>query len=141
MVAANAHDMNAHDMSSHDMNGQGMARRYARDSQRALVASAASVVTTATTAAVCALPLVAIVLGVGGFGWLTRYAYLRGPASWATLALLLYGFWRVYGCRMTCADPGAAFTRRRAARALLWFCTALALTVNLFEYVVLPRLV
>jgi hypothetical protein len=108
-----------------------------RDDTLALLASAGGLLTTLATGAACVGPLLAILLGVGGFGWLTRYAHLRVPASVATAVLLAAGFYQLYrrtpvACRRTPAQ--------RRARALLWSATAVALAINLFEYVIFPRL-
>jgi hypothetical protein len=94
-------------------------------------------VTTVATGLACVGPFVAILLGVGGFGWLTRYAHLRVPATLLTVAVLAYGFFHMYGKRSR-ACP--ASTSARIGRVLLWTATVLAVGVNVFEYVVLPRL-
>lgn len=105
------------------------------DAKLGLLAAAAGLLTTLTTAAACVGPFVAILLGVGGFGWLTRYAHLRVPATVLTALVLGIGFWRLYGPR-TCRRSSG----RRAARGLLWLASALAVAVNVFEYAVMPRL-
>lgn len=95
--------------------------------------------TTAATGIACVGPFVAILLGVGGFGWLTQYAHLRVPATLLTVAVLAFGFVRMYGKRSRdCASRPS--TSARIGRVLLWTATVLAVGVNLFEYVVLPRL-
>lgn len=95
--------------------------------------------TTVATGAACVGPFIAILLGVGGFGWLTRYAHLRVPATLLTVAVLAYGFFRLYGKRArTCSSPRPATAR--IGRVLLWTATVLAVGINVFEYVVLPRL-
>ncbi|MFW6052131.1 MAG: hypothetical protein ACODAU_13215 [Myxococcota bacterium] len=95
--------------------------------------------TAVATGIACVGPFVAILLGVGGFGWLTRYAHLRVPATLLTAAILGFGFYRVYGKRSGACAANAP-TRRRLARVLLWSATVLAVGINVFEYVVLPRL-
>ena len=105
-------------------------------------AATASLLGSIVTGAVCALPLVAIVLGVGGLGWLTQYSYLRVPASIATAGLLGFAFYTQSRARRSSSCGAAAERRRRGvARWLLWLALGVALAVNLFEYVILPRLV
>lgn len=108
------------------------------DTPRAGVAAAAlGLLTTMATGAACVGPFLAILLGIGGFGWLTQYVYLRVPASLFTAALLAFGFLRLYGRgRRSCSRS----TKTLLARVLLWSATLLALAINLFEYVVMPRL-
>lgn len=106
-----------------------------RPSRAALVAAAGGLLATLLTGAACVGPLVAILLGIGGFGWLTQYGYLRVPASLATAALLAAGFYLVHRKRRRC---GAARARRETA--VLWLATAVAVAINLFEYVIFPRL-
>jgi hypothetical protein len=100
----------------------------------AFAAATGGLAATVLTGIACVGPLVAILLGVGGFGWLTRYAWLRVPASLTTAALLAAGFYWVYfrGC------PRDA--KARLARGALWTATLLAVALNVFEYVIFPRL-
>jgi hypothetical protein len=106
----------------------------------AIAAAAGGLIATIATAAACVGPLVAILLGVGGLGWLTQYAYLRVPASIATAVILAFGFYWVY---RKPKDEDCA--RKRSSKkgmiaGLLWTATALAVAVNLFEYVIFPHL-
>ncbi len=109
-----------------------------RSSRVALLASVGSVAATLVTGAVCAVPMLAILAGIGGLGFLTQYAHLRLPASAATLLMLSVGFYYCY-FRPECSKPHAQ-QQRRFSRRLLWLATALAVSVNAFEYVVLPAL-
>jgi hypothetical protein len=104
-------------------------------SKLGLLAATTGLLATLSTAAACVGPFVAILFGVGGFGWLTRYAHLRVPATVLTALVLGIGFWGLYGPRACPRSPG-----RRAARALLWLASALAIAINVFEYAVMPRL-
>jgi hypothetical protein len=88
------------------------------------------------TAAVCALPLLAIGLGIGGLGWLTQYLYLRVPASLAAAGLLMLGFHFVYRRGAGCRHPG----RQRLAKMMLWASTVFAVGINTFEFLILPNL-
>jgi hypothetical protein len=108
-----------------------------QDTKVGVATGVLGILTTVATGIACVGPFVAILLGVGGFGWLTRYAHLRVPATVLTAAILAYGFYRMYrqDARACRATPSA-----RAGRALLWTATVLAVGINLFEYVVLPRL-
>ncbi len=113
-------------------------RSVSTDQHFAVVAAAGGLAATVFTGVACVGPLVAILLGVGGFGWLTQYTYLRVPASIATAVCLALGFYWAYfrvsrgACQRT--------TRARLVRATLWTATALAIAVNLFEYVIFPHL-
>jgi hypothetical protein len=105
-----------------------------------LSAAIGGLAATLVTAMACVGPLVAIVLGIGGFGWLTRYAYLRVPATAATAVLLLVGFYLAYTRRV--ASCGDARKRRalRVARAALWLAAVVAVVTNVFEYLIFPNL-
>ena len=103
-------------------------------------AAAGSLVATLVTGAACILPLVAILVGASGFGWLARYAYLRVPASIATFALIAAGFGWAYRKRDRTACAPAAKRNLRIARALLWCVALLAVAMNVFEYLVFPEL-
>lgn len=105
----------------------------------AFAAAAGGLLATVATGLACVGPLVAILLGIGGLGWLTQYAYLRVPASIVTGVLLAAGFYWAY--RRPRGTDCKKRTRSRAiGRAILWAATALALAVNVFEYVIFPRL-
>lgn len=107
----------------------------------AAVAAAGGLIATAGTAIACVGPLVAILLGVGGMGWLAQYAYLRVPASIATATLLGAGFWLAYRRPKSAACAKVRPSRaKRVARTLLWIAAIAAAGVNLFEYVIFPHL-
>jgi hypothetical protein len=101
-----------------------------------IAAAAGGLVATIVTGLACVGPLVAILLGVSGMGWLAQYAYLRVPATIVTAVLLIGGFVFVYGGDRTCADT----TKGKMARVILWIATALAIAVNVFEYFIFPNL-
>lgn len=111
-----------------------------KGNEAAMAAAAAGLVAAIATAAACVGPLVAILLGVGGLGWLSRYADLRVPASIATGALLASGFWLVHRRKRAEACAAGRSAKKRVTVGLLWTATVVAVTVNLFEYLVLPRL-
>ncbi|MCB1906329.1 MAG: hypothetical protein KDH15_03075 [Rhodocyclaceae bacterium] len=110
-------------------------REITVDANRAgAVAALAGMAAAAVTGAACIGPMIGIALGVGGLGWLARYAPLQLPASVTTAALLALGFHLLYRRR----DRGGA--ARRRARALLWIAVAFAAAINAFEYLILPTL-
>ena len=84
----------------------------------------------------CVGPFVAISIGLSGFGHFTQYAALRAPASLLTLGVLALGFYWLYGRR----SAGCSNAARRASRLLYWLSAAIAVAINLLEYIVLPRL-
>jgi hypothetical protein len=98
-------------------------------------AAIAGIAAAVTTGAACIGPLLGIAFGLGGLGWLARYAHLQVPASLLTIVLLAAGFYLLY-LRRDCACSAAG----RGARALLWVATAVAVAINLFEYLILPTL-
>ena len=103
-------------------------------------AAAGGLVAAIATASVCVGPLVAILLGVGGLGWLTRYADLRVPASIVTGALLAFGFYRVHWRSEAERCARKQSSKKKVATGLLWTATVVAVAVNLFEYLVFPHL-
>jgi hypothetical protein len=101
-----------------------------REQRIASAAAAGSIVASLVTGASCILPLLAILLGASGFGFLTRYAWLRGPATVATLVLLAVGF--LFARR--------APNKSRGTQLLIWLAVAFAIGINLFEYLILQTL-
>jgi hypothetical protein len=108
--------------------------------EAAMAAAAGGLVAAVATAGACVGPLVAILLGVGGLGWLTRYADLRVPASIATGTLLAFGFYQVYRRPRAEGCGVKRSSKKRVAVGLLWTATVVAVAVNLFEYLVFPHL-
>ncbi|MCB1915974.1 MAG: hypothetical protein KDG52_09685 [Rhodocyclaceae bacterium] len=105
------------------------------DPSRAGAAAAlAGMATAVVTGAACIGPMIGIAFGIGGLGWLARYAHLQLPATLLTIALLALGFRLLYR-RRDCGGTG-----RRRARTLLWVAVVFAVAINAFEYVVLPAL-
>lgn len=104
----------------------------------AMALAATSLLATIGTGLACTGPLIAILFGVGGFGWLTRYTYLQLPASLATGAMLLLGFYWLYGRRSLSCNNNAL--TNRIAKPVLWTATILAVGLNVFEYWILPQL-
>lgn len=108
----------------------------ANNQTAAIAAAFGGLAATIVTGVACVGPLVAILLGIGGFGWLTQYGFLRVPATVATALFLAFGFYFVYVRNKACAR-----TRKgRLSRVILWSATALAVAVNTFEYFILPNL-
>ena len=104
-------------------------------SSRAGVAAAlAGMAAALVTGAACIGPMIGITLGIGGLGWLARYAHLQLPATVLTVALLALAFHQLYRRR---ACSGAA---PRRARRVLWVAVAFAVAINAFEYLILPTL-
>ncbi len=98
-------------------------------------AAVAGMAAAVVTGAACIGPMLGIVLGIGGLGWLARYAHLQLPATVLTAVLLAAGFYLLYRRRDCDCTPA-----RRGARALLWTATGLAVAINAFEYLILPNL-
>ena len=71
---------------------------------RSLLAVGGGLLATLVTGAACVGPLIAITLGIGGLGWLTRYAVYREEATVATALLLAYGFFTVYRRPTACGS-------------------------------------
>ncbi|MDX1458812.1 MAG: hypothetical protein R3276_14570 [Marinobacter sp.] len=92
---------------------------------------------TLVTGLACLVPMVGIVLGVSGLGWLSQYTYLRLPATVLTVVCLFAGFTVLYRQRDRC--PGSSSLR--LAKTVFWTAVALAVVVNTTEYIVLPLLV
>ena len=87
----------------------------------------------------CILPLALFSIGVGGawIGTLTALAPYQPIFAALTLAVLGFGFWRVYGARPTCAT-GAACARplpRGMVKVGLWFATVLTGAALAFLFV------
>jgi mercuric ion transport protein len=87
----------------------------------------------------CVLPLALFSLGVGGawIGNLTALAPYHPIFAAFTVAMLGFGFWRVYGTRPACAADEACARPlpRRIVKAGLWFATVLTGAALAFPYV------
>lgn len=87
----------------------------------------------------CILPLSLFSLGVGGawIGNLTALAPYQPIFAMFTLAVLGFGFWRVYGARRACAtdDACARPLPRRMVKAGLWFATVLTGAALAFPFI------
>jgi mercuric ion transport protein len=87
----------------------------------------------------CILPLALFSLGVGGawMGNLTALAPYQPIFAAFTLAVLGFGFWRVYGARPACAADEACARPlpRRMVKAGLWFATVLTGAALAFPFV------
>lgn len=87
----------------------------------------------------CILPLALFSLGVGGawIGTLTALAPYQPIFAVFTLAVLGFGFWRVYGARPVCVT-GAACARplpRRMVKTGLWLATVLVAAALAFPFI------
>jgi predicted lipid-binding transport protein (Tim44 family) len=98
----------------------------------------ASVLASAGVGLACVGPLLGIVLGIGGLGFLSRYHWLQLPATIATAVLLATGFFLTYRRRGARCDHKARSAR--IERWLLWSATLLAIALQIFEHVIFPRL-
>ena len=96
----------------------------------------ASLFTSLVAGMACIGPMLGIVLGVSGLGWLSSYSYLSGPASVVSLLLLAVAI-TMYRRRKVCCANKRKHTRNR----MLLIATSLVVVgVNAFEYVILPNL-
>ncbi len=111
----------------------------ARRDDLALAAAAGGIVATIASSIACVGPLMAIVFGIGGFGFLTRYSWLRVPASLATVALVGLAFYLVYRRPAEDCDTKPTFIKK-LSKSMLWVAAAMAIGLNVFEYVIFPRL-
>lgn len=87
----------------------------------------------------CILPLTLFSLGVGGawIGTLTALAPYQPIFAAFTLAVLGFGFWRVYGVRPACASEAACARPlpRRMVEAGLWLATLLIGAALAFPFI------
>jgi hypothetical protein len=111
----------------------------AQQNRMALAAAGGGLLATVATGLACLGPLAGILLGVGGLGFLTRFTWLRVPATLLTAALLAVGFFTLYR-PLPAACAARPSGTRRLGRVLLWSATLLAISVNVFEYLIFPRL-
>lgn len=85
----------------------------------------------------CVGPMLGILLGIGGLGWLSRYSYLTMPASIASLVLLAGA---IYFARRRKCCP-ASKRKHRLNQFTLATITLLVVAINVFEFLILPNLV
>jgi len=99
-------------------------------------AAMASVIAAAVAGIACIGPLVGILLGIGGMGWLSQYNYLSLPASIVSLALLVLAVFIYFKRTASCASR-----RKHRINQLLLSVSAMAVIgINGFEFIVLPNL-
>jgi len=100
-----------------------------------ILTSMTALLSAGLSASVCALPFVAISLGVGGLGWLTRYAAWQTPLLLLSVSLLVaawLGRWR---------KRGDVPCKRSVVATLFWACaTVLMAAVITIEYLIIPNL-
>lgn len=96
-----------------------------------LLAAIGGVLATILTSASCIVPLLAISLGSGGFGWLTSFSGYRVPFTITTFALLACGFYWTHR-RSARAKKNPCSVRR--TRIALWLALGFAVCINAFEY-------
>ena len=87
----------------------------------------------------CILPLVLVMLGVGGawMGNLTALAPYQGWFVTVTFICLATGFWLVYRQPATDCDeeqPCAEPNKNRIVKIVLWLATILVITAMLTQY-------
>ena len=84
----------------------------------------------------CIGPLLGIALGVSGLGWLSQFSYLTLPASVVSLALLTVAIVMYVKRKSSCAN------RRRHYLNLFFLAitTLVVIGINVFEFIILPRL-
>lgn len=96
----------------------------------------ASMLASFVAALACAGPLVGIALGITGLGWLSQFSALTLPASVLSVFLVFASFYVYTTRKISCVS-------RSKRLFYVWFMIAAAITaisVNVFEYIVLPSL-
>lgn len=86
----------------------------------------------------CVVPLVFVLLGIGG-AWMARLTAFDVWRPWftaATIVCLLAAFWALYRPAVQCATGGACADPRRlrAQRRWLWIATGAIALLLLFPY-------
>lgn len=84
----------------------------------------------------CIGPLAGIALGVSGLGWLSQYTYLTVPASILSIALLFVAVLMYVRRKQSCINR----TRHRINKAFLFITAVIVIGINVFEFVILPKL-
>ena len=98
--------------------------------------ASASLAASIVAATACVGPLLAIALGVTGLGWLSQFSTLTIPASVLSVVLVLAAIVVYKNRKSSCASRRKHFFYR-------WFLVLSAATVvsvNVFEYIILPNL-
>lgn len=84
----------------------------------------------------CIGPMLGILLGVSGLGWLSRYSYLTVPAAIVSIGLLM-----VAGTLYMKRSTSCANRRRHILdRFFLIVITLIVIVINIFEFLILPNL-
>ncbi len=93
------------------------------------MASLSSLAAAGLSASCCILPLVLVLLGLGGVwvGTLTSLAAYKPWLLTLSAGLLAFGYWRAYGRPASCAGGSCRRGGLRLTRAILWFSTLVVL--------------
>lgn len=108
-----------------------------KDERAGIWASIASLCASLVAGIACVGPMLGIVLGVSGLGWLTRYHYLTLPASIASLVLLGAAFYMYKRRRTSCVDR----RKHRLNVIMLGVIAAVVIGINVFEYLIFPYMI
>lgn len=99
-----------------------------------VLAGIASLIASLVAGMACIGPLAGILLGVGGLGWLSQYAWLTFPAALTSLLLLSIAIIIYSKRRTSCANR-----RKHIMNRILLIATAVAVIgINVFEFFILP---
>lgn len=109
----------------------------AKDEKAGMLTSLASLFTSLIAGLACIGPMLGIVLGVSGLGWLSSYSYLTLPASVASIVLLVVALYMFNKRKASCAS------RRKHMFNFIFMgiTTAVVIGINVFEYLIFPNLI
>jgi hypothetical protein len=109
----------------------------AKDEQAGIWTSIASLCASLVAGIACVGPMLGIVLGVSGLGWLTRYHYLTLPATIASLVLLAVALYMYKRRRTSCINR----RKHQLNVILLGAITAIVVGISVFEYLIFPNMI
>ena len=104
--------------------------------QAGVFAAISSLVTAFIASIACIGPMLGIVLGVSGLGWLSSFSYLGIPASLISIGLLAAAVYLYTKRKSSCANR----RKHQWNRYLLSACAFAVVAINAFEYIILPNL-
>jgi len=107
-----------------------------KNESHGVMAALASLLAATIAGLACIGPLLGIMLGIGGMGWLSHYTYLTIPASIISLLLMVFAVFIYRKRTVSCASR----RKHRFNQLLLGVSVLAVVGINSFEFIILPNL-
>ena len=96
----------------------------------------AAVMASVVAGMACIGPMAGVILGLGGLGWMSQYAFLTMPAALVSLTLTVVSLYLFFSRLRCCANKRLY----RLQRYVLLGSAFIVIGINVIEFVVIPNL-